>query len=147
MKMFDRSLIGKKYPQIIFEIKEERLKLFAKATGQSDQLYTNVKFAKEKGHPSLLAPPTFLTVVSMEQEDPYQYLKDLTIQMGKLLHANQEYIYLLPIYAGDILRMESEITDIFDKKEGSLQFVVFTSTYRNQDKVIVGKAKTTLVVR
>ena len=37
--------------------------------------------------------------------------------------------------------------DIFDKRGGRLQFLVFRSTYTNQDKVIVAKSKTTLVVR
>lgn len=145
--MLDKSLIGKEYPVIFFNVNIDCLKLFAKATGQTNRLYTDIEFALKEGHPSLLAPPTFLTVVSYEQEDPYHYLKDLKISLGEFLHANQEYNYFFPLYAGDSLQMKSEITDIFDKKEGKLNFIVFTSTYINQNKIIVAESKTTLVVR
>ena len=85
--------------------------------------------------------------VSYEQKDPYQYLKDLDIELGQFLHANQEYTYFSPVCAGDRIKMESKLSDLFDKRGGRLQFLVFRSTYTNQDKVIVAKSKTTLVVR
>ena len=145
--MLDRFLIGKTYPIIFFNVKIDRLKLFAKATGQTNPLYTDIEFALKEGHPSLLAPPTFLTVVNYEQEDPYHYLKDLKINLGKFLHTNQEYNYFSLVYAGDSIEMKTKITDIFDKKEGKLNFIIFTSTYTNQNKVVVAESKTTLVVR
>ena len=89
----------------------------------------------------MLAPLTFLTTVSYEQEDPYKYLKDLNIELGQFLHANQEYTYFLPVCAGDRIKMESKLSDLFDKRGGRLQFLVFRSTYTNQDKVIVAKSK------
>jgi hypothetical protein len=101
----------------------------------------------KEGYPSLLAPLTFLTTVSYEQEDPYKYLKDLNIELGQFLHANQEYTYFSPVCAGDRIKMESKLSDLFDKRGGRLQFLVFRSTYTNQDKVIVAKSKSTLVVR
>ena len=142
----DRSFIGKKYNPLIFKVTEKRIKLFSKATGQTDPLFYDTDFAKRKGHPSLLAPPTFLTTVAYEQEDPYKYVRDLNIDMGKFLHANQEYSYFLSVYAGDTITMHQEIGDIFDKKDGQLQFIVFKSTYYNQNEKIVAKAKSTLVV-
>ena len=95
----------------------------------------------------MLAPLTFLITVSYEQKDPYQYLKDLDIELGQFLHANQEYKYFSPVYAGDRIKMVSKLSDIFDKAGGRLQFLVFEADYTNQDKVIVAKSKTTLVVR
>ena len=77
--MLERSLIGKTYPPVVFEVEKQRLRFFAKATGQTDPVYIDETAAKKKGHPSLLAPPTFLTIIGMEQEKPYQYLTDLNI--------------------------------------------------------------------
>ena len=132
--MLDRSLLNKKYPPLTFDVEKQRLRFFAIATGQ-------------KGHPSLLAPPTFLTTVGNEQDNPLQYIADLSIDIGKILHAGQLYKYHQPIYAGDIITMESQIVDMYDKKNGALQFVEFESIYTNQDKVIVAESLSTLVVR
>ena len=145
--MIDRSLIGKTYPAFYSEVTKEKIELFAKATGQTNPIHFLIESAKEEGHPSLLAPLTFLITVSYEQEDPYKYLKDLNIELGQFLHANQEYTYFSPVYAGDRIKMESKLSDIFDKRGGRLQFLVFQSIYTNQDKVIMAKSKSTLVVR
>jgi len=145
--MLNRSLIGKKYPSVVFNVEKQRLKFFAKATGQTDPLYFDETYAVDQGHPSLLAPLTFLTTVAMEQEKPYQYLEDLNIKMGRLLHARQRYSYHAPVYAGDTITMDSEIADMYDKKEGTLQFVVFKSHFTNQKQNKVAEASSTLVVR
>jgi acyl dehydratase len=145
--MLNRSLIGKKYPPVVFNVKKQRLKFFVKATGQTDPLYFDETYAVDQGHPSLLTPPTFLTTVAMEQENPYQYLEDLNIKMGRLLHARQMYSYHEPVYAGDTITMDSEIADMYDKKEGILQFVVIKSHFTNQKQNKVAEASSTLVVR
>ena len=72
--MLDRSLINKTYPPIEFDVEKQRVKFFSKATGQTDPIYFDETIAREKGFPSILAPPTFLTTVGYEQEDSYQYL-------------------------------------------------------------------------
>ena len=145
--MLNRALIGKKYPPVVFNVEKQRLKFFAKATGQTDPLYFDEAYAVDQGHPSLLAPPTFLTTVSMEQEKPYQYLEDLNIKMERLLHAKQMYSYHAPVYADDTITMDSKIADMYDKKEGTLQFVVFKSHFTNQKQSKVAEASSTLVVR
>ena len=104
-------------------------------------------FAKKNGHPSILAPPTFLTTIGYEQEKPYQYLEDLGIPIGSILHARQEYTNYEPIYAGDELRMESKIGEIYEKKDGMLEFVSFISNYKNQKNVLVAESVSTLVLR
>ena len=145
--MLNRALIGKKYPPVVFNVEKQRLKFFAKATGQTDPLYFDEAYAVDQGNPSLLAPPTFLTTVAMEQEKPYQYLEDLNIKMGRLLHARQMYSYHAPVYAGDTITMDSKISDMYDKKEGTLQFVVFKSYFTNQKQNKVAEASSTLVVQ
>ena len=145
--MLDRNLIGKTYPEILFSVEKQRLKFFAKATLQSDPVYFDENFAKNNGHPSILAPLTFLTTVGYEQEKPYQYLEDLGIPIGSILHAKQEYIHYEPIYAGDQLRMNSKIGDIYEKKDGMLEFISFISNYKNQKNKLVTESISTLVLR
>jgi hypothetical protein len=105
------------------------------------------RLQKKNGHPSLLAPPTFLTVVGHEQDEPYKYITDLGIDFGKILHAGQTYKYHYPIYAGNVIKMESQIIDLYEKKKGTLQFIEFQSTYTNQDNIMVAESLATLVAR
>ena len=145
--MLNKSLINKTYPPIIFDIEKQRVKFFSKATGQTDPVYFDENIAKEKGFPSLLAPPTFLTTVSHEQKNPYQYLHDLSIDMKNVLHAGQSYKYHDLIFAGDQITMESKIKNMFDKKNGSLQFIEFESIFLNQNKKLTAESLSTLVIR
>ena len=145
--MLDRSFINRTYPPIIFEVEKQRVKFFSKATGQTDPAYFDEDFAKKKGFPSLLVPPTFLTTVSHEQKKPYQYVNDLSVDMKNILHAGQVYKYHHSVFAGDNITMESKIKDMYDKKNGSLQFVEFESIFLNQNKKLVAESLSTLVIR
>ena len=145
--MLNRSLINKTYPPIIFDVEKQRVIFFSKATGQTDPIYFDEKVAKEEGFPSLLVPPTFLTTVGHEQKNPYQYLKDLSIDMKNVLHAGQSYTYHHLIFAGDKITMESKIKDMYDKKNGRLQFVEFESLFFNQNKKLIVESLSTLVIR
>ena len=145
--MLNKSLINKTYPPIIFDIEKQRVRFFSKATGQTDPVYFDENIAKEKGFPSLLAPPTFLTTVSHEQKNPYQYLHDLSIDMKNVLHAGQSYKYHNLVFAGDQITMESKIKNMYNKKNGSLQFIEFESIFLNQNKKLTVESLSTLVIR
>ena len=145
--MLDRSLINKNYPTIKFDIEKQRLKFFSKATGQTDPIYFDEIIAREKGFPSILAPPTFLTTVAYEQDNPYQYINDLSVNMKNVLHAGQIYKYHSLVFAGDIITMASKIKNMYDKKNGSLEFVEFESHYTNQNGKLGVESLSTLVIK
>ena len=80
--------------------------------------------------------PEFLPVLSL-----------LKMDVGRILHGSQEFEYLGQIYAGDTITVTSTLKDIFDKKDGALEFVVMENTYTNQDDELVAKATQSLVYR
>ena len=147
MKRIDKKLIGKKYPDISFAVEKQRLRFFSTATSQTDPIYFNEKFAKQKGYPSIVAPPTFLTTVGYEKDNPYDFLDELGIEIDRVLSACQNYIFYNLIFAGDLISMKSRISDIYDKKSGKLQFVEISSTFYNQKATKVAKSISTLVYR
>ena len=51
------------------------------------------------------------------------------------------------VFEGDTLTMETEIVDMYDKKDGLLQFCVLESRFINQNSTHVGTLKYTVVVR
>ena len=145
--MLNRNLIGKTYEPVIFRVTDQRLKFFAKATGQTDPIYYDHDIAISQGHKGIVCPPTFLIVVGMEQKNPFQFLEDLDIKIERMLHAGQEFIYEEIVYEGDKLRMETKIIDMYDKKEGRLQFCNLESKFTNQHSAHVATLKNTIVAR
>ena len=145
--MLNRNLIGKTYEPVIFRVTDQRLKFFAKATGQTDPIYYDHDIAVSQGHKGIVCPPTFLIVVGMEQKNPFQFLEDLDIKIERMLHAGQEFIYEEIVYEGDKLRMDTEIIDMYDKKEGLLQFCNLESKFTNQNSKHIATLKNTIVAR
>tara|TARA_B110000003_G_scaffold272867_1_gene309560 strand:- start:1812 stop:2261 length:450 start_codon:yes stop_codon:yes gene_type:complete len=145
--VLNKNLIGKEYPFVICKIKKEMLLAFAEATQQVDPVYFDEKAALENGHPTIIAPPTFLTVIAMQQDNPYEYLNNINIPLSRVLHAGQEYSYYQPVYVGDEIRMKYKIEDIYERKNGEITFIDFRSTYTNQNNIKVAKSLSTLAIR
>ena len=145
--MLDRNLIGKKYDPVIFTVTDQRLRFFAKATGQTDPIYFDHDAALSKGYNGIVCSPTFLYAVSMEQKYPFEFLNDLKIKIESILHAEQEFLYEKMICSGDTLTMTTEIVDMYDKKEGLLQFLILESKFIDQNNMHTATMKNTIVVK
>ncbi len=74
-------------------------------------------------------------------------LGKLGVNMGHVLHGEQQFTYDKPIYAGDTITLKTKITDIYDKKGGALDFIVQDTEAQNQNGEKVGVARTVIVVR
>ncbi|MCS5572737.1 MAG: MaoC family dehydratase N-terminal domain-containing protein [Pseudomonadales bacterium] len=144
----DTSLIGQKSTPKSIVVEQGQLQLFAKATGTKDKIYWDVEAAKAAGHRTLPAPPTFLMCLDSlaPSKDP-GVLTQLGVDIGRILHGEQRFKYGKAIYAGDEITFQSEITDMYEKKGGALQFVVSESTATNQNGEVVGTVINSLVIR
>jgi acyl dehydratase len=145
--MLDKSKIGHEFPSFDVEIEAGRLRFFAKAIGEKNPIYIDEKAAKAAGYPAIPAPPTFMFSVDLEGPELLPVLQLLELDIGRVLHGSQEFEYFGQIYAGDRITQQSNISDIYDKKGGALEFVVQQSSYTNQNNELVGKAQQTLVYR
>lgn len=143
----DSSLIGQTRPGGTLLVTRSRLRLFAKATGQTDPEFIDVEAARRAGHPDLPVPPTFYFGVDLEMPDPLSYLKELDIDPRALLHGEQEFTYHHMAYAGDELTSSSTVVDVFEKKGGALKFLVTDLPIVNQHGTTVVTMRNTLVVR
>lgn len=145
--MLDRKWIGHQLPPAVLTIERSRLQFFAKAIGETDPVYTDVEAARQAGYPDLPAPPTFLFAAELDAGVNDRLLEDLQIPLSKLLHGEQGFTYHAPVCVGDTVTVQSTITDIYDKKNGALEFVVKESTVTNQHQVLVAQMRTVLVCR
>src|SRR5574340_1241381 len=122
--MIDRSIIGKEYPPFAVEIEKRWVRQFAQAVGDPNPIYRDEAAAKEAGYRSLPCPPTFPFAVVMEANQSFMILDELGIDKRRAMHAEQGFTYHADICAGDTLTGRQKVVDVYDKKNGALEFLV-----------------------
>ena len=145
--MIDKKHIGYVFPPVTVPVEEWRLKFLAKSLGETRGIYSDPDAAKAAGLPGLLAPPTFPFMLEIDALDLEKFMSLLGESLEKLLHGEENFSYYEPIYAGDKITVRKTITDIVDKKEGTLQFVISDNTFTNQDGIVVAETRTNYVFR
>ena len=145
--MIDHRYIGHRQPPFEVEVEKGRLRLFAKAIGETDPVYRDEAAARAAGHPSLPVPPTFFFCLEMERADPYDWFDELGIPLGQVLHGEQSFTYHRLAHAGETLTFSAEIIDIYEKKNGALQFIVQRNHVRDTAGAPVAEFDRTIVIR
>jgi acyl dehydratase len=145
--MIDKKWIGHELPASVLTVERSRLRFFAKAIGETDPVYTDLAAARDAGYPDLPAPPTFLFAAELDSGAGFRLVEQLQIPIAKLLHGEQGFRYHLPVCAGDVVTVRSRVADIYDKKNGALEFVVKESRATNQRDELVAELRSVLVCR
>ena len=145
--MLNRTHIGKVFPSFKVEVEKGRLRFFAKAIGETDPVYTDECAAQASGYASLPVLPTFLFCLEMEQPDPMGWMSEVGLSLARILHGEQSFVYHAPACAGDVLVFESKIVDMYDKKDGALEFVVKETKVTKEDGTLVAELRGVIVQR
>ena len=147
MPVLDETLIGHAFAPHTAVVEAGRLRLFAKATGETRQEYLDEAAARAAGHPSLPAPPTFAACLYLDHSDLFGWFNTLGVDISRVLHGGQSFRYFAPIYAGDLLTFSSRVEDVLSKRGGALVFLVRETDVDNQAGVRVAEVRSTIVVR
>lgn len=131
--MIDTKFIGKTYPDLVYEVGREKLKDFLKAT-KADQ----DKFKE-------IVPPTFPVVYGHDLLWSVLFDPELKLNLAKLVHGEQEFIYHKPVRVGDTITTKARIEKIFQK--GPHDFVSLVSDSTNQNGEDVCTSIWTFVIR
>lgn len=145
--MLDKAFIGLQTKPRSAVVEKGQLQFFAKATGESNPIYFDEAAARAAGHPALPAPPTFLFCLESLAPEKESVMQKLGVDIGRVLHGEQQFRYLKPIYAGDAITLTTRVSDIYDKKGGALDFIVQDTEAQNQHGEPVGVTRTVIVVR
>jgi acyl dehydratase len=144
--MLNKAHIGKVLPGFSVTAEAGQLRFFAKSIGETDPVYLDEQIARDAGHPGLPLPPTFL--FSLEFQAPASdWREELGIISSRILHGEESFRYHRMAYAGDTLRFEMRIADIYDKKGGALEFLVRETRVTNQRGEHVADLRSVLVQR
>lgn len=126
----NQDLEGKTYPPVLFRLEEARVRAFADAVG----------------HRGPGVPPTIVTVPEIEAglsnvvSDP-----ELGVDLARVLHGEQEYVWTRPAAVGEVMKAESTIESIRGK--GGMQFLTLRTELRDETGSLVVSGRSTLIIR
>jgi acyl dehydratase len=145
--MIERSFIGHAFPAFSVKAEHRGLSAFARATLQPSTVFSDPDAASASGLRDCPLPPTYLFCLEMEGPDPTAMRRLLNIDIARVLHGEQRFEYHAPAFAGDVLHFQPMIQDIYDKKNGALEFVVRRTRVSKANGERVATLQNTTVVR
>ena len=118
----NRELIGREYPaSSTYEVGRELVRRFADAIGDPSPACRDVEAARALGHPDVVAPPTFLTVLGFRfaAEGPVAD-PELGLDYSLVVHGEQSFELHRPVVTGDVLSLVQRVEDVRDAGRNEL---------------------------
>ena len=141
---YDHSLYGVEHESGPFQVTTEIIDVYASSVGEDNPIFTDASAAREAGFGDQVAPPTLCALFERGE------LPDIKLQFGRRqFHGGQRVEPRAPIVAGDTLTASSHLKDVYTKtgRTGTMVHVVWETTFRNQDGVVVADVQRSQVVR
>ncbi len=139
------DVVGSSLQALTVVIERGRLRFFADAIGETDPVYLDVEAARAAGFPDLPVPPTFLYGLALEGPDPFGWITDLGVDLRFILHGTQRFDYHAMAFAGDEVELRPRITDVYEKRNGALEFLVIDTEVTRSEKTIATMTQTIVV--
>ncbi len=138
--MVDPSHKGKEFTPYSYTIELGKVREFLLAIGEDNPAYRD----------GVLLPPTFSTLAAFWGGAGLEAsLNAIDVEISRVLHSEQEYIYHAPVQVGDTITGTTRIADIYVREApaGSLDFVEFVTDYVNQAGDLVITDRALIIVR
>jgi acyl dehydratase len=142
----DPSFVGRTYPPTPpYLVSREKIAEFANAVGDPNPAYTSVEAARGLGHADVVAPPTFLVVVTSRAQAQVMFDPALGLDYSKVVHGEQSFAYERPVTAGDLLVAVS-VVDAIRSAAGNDLLTVRTEVSTTEGELVC-TARSTVVAR
>jgi len=142
----NREFLGRSYASAApYEVSRVKIREFAAAIGDQNPVYRDREAAIVAGHPDVVAPPTFPIVFSLSGAGEALADPDFGLNYAMVVHGEQRFEYIRPIYAGDVLTCTSTIAEI--RSVGRNELVTVQSDVSTVDGELVCRAYNTIVER
>jgi len=149
--MFDKSKIGYSFPPFTIEVERGKIRELALAIGDDNPIYQSREAAQAAGYPDVPLFPTAPTLFTFwGNAKMVSQIVSLGINVMRVLNGEEEYEYLAPINAGDILTGVMTVVDGKTRqgKDGSSLDILTTEIrYTNQQGQPVLNAREMILVR
>ena len=139
--MFDKSKIGQSFSAFTIEVERGKIRELALAIGDDNPMYQSREAAQAAGYPDVPLYPTTPTTLSQ--------MVSVGINVARVLHGEEEYEYLAPIWPGDTLTGVMTVVDGKSRQSqaGSMDIITLEVRYTNQHGQPVLNAREVVIVR
>ena len=137
--------IGRSGKPVTMRVEQGKIREFARAIKDENPLYFDEELAKREAG-GVMPPPTF-TMTQAFWDDGASRI-DLGLDMRRVLHGEQEFEYVRPIYAGDALTGQGRISSVEKrpgKRGGEMTLVTLETEYKNQKGEVCLYARSTII--
>jgi acyl dehydratase len=131
-----------KYPEV-FVVGREQIKQFALAVKSPDPASLSEEAAAELGHDTLVAGPTFPSILALLVQQDFFRNVDVGMETMQIIQVDQRFVYHRPIKVGDRLHAELEVKSVENRFNADI--VVTRNVLYDDDGGIIMEAFTTLM--
>ena len=145
----NKSVIGKEYPPFAVTLERGKIKEFARALGDANPFYLDDRVGQASPLGDVIAPPTFAVTFRDETGDSGALLRDLGVDISRVLHGEQEFEIFRQLQPGQTYLCRSRVLDIYEKtgKSGPMAFVVRETAITDRANEVVATMRHITVVR
>lgn len=146
--MIDEDAIGMTFAPVHTKVEGGRLRYFFETIGERNPVYRDPAAAAAAGYAGIPIPPTYLFCLEMmDAENPFEFLARLKIDISRILHGEQTFVYHAPVVVGDQLAFETRVKSVAQKKGGAMTIIEFVTKVTNHSGRHVADAIRSVVVR
>lgn len=127
-----------------FEVEAGKIEEFARAIKDDNPAHRDHDEAREQDFEKIPAPLTFTRTAYFPRYRPEDVEDirpfDLGLRQEYSVHGEQAYEFERPVYVGDTLTGEAELTDVYQRegsRGGTMTFVEYTFRYWDEDGDLV----------
>ena len=148
-----KAMLGKEeYFPGIEVVDRSSIRRYAQAISDSNPLYLDDEYAKQSKYGGIVAPPTYIFDVShdifAEIGEDGRDLTRVTVPGMNAVRGGNEYEFLEPVKAGDVVNRRRKVTDIYEKegkKADKILFITYETTYVNQNGTALAICRETMM--
>ena len=143
--MLDKTLIGRESETTVVEVEKGAIRRLVEAIGDANPLHSDEAAARAAGFASLVAPPTFPAVLSLNE----RFRHSLDLGTRSLLLGEESIEYGRPIVAGDRLTVKSRVADVQERAgtSGASDVLILETEGRGADGEFVFRTRETFILR
>ena len=151
--MVNKDMAGTKFLDFEFPVERGKIKEFANAICDPNPIYRDREYARRRGFDDVLMPVTFPVTFPLHMPSDNFVLETtqrLGMDVGKSVHGETEIIYQRPVCAGETLRGEIRVGNIYEKegkRGGKMTFVEMEIEYFDENNKPVAIARNIFIER
>ena len=127
----NKGILGKEYPPYAVTVERGKIKEFARAIGDLNPFYLDDSVGRASPWGDVIAPPTFAISFRDEVADSSALLRDLGVDISRVLHGEQEFEIFRQLTPGQTYLCRTKVLLV--------ELEVWAENQRGE-KVVTGKA-------